>query len=46
VSTAGEQRVITMNNEITQLLLLAIFFIAAIVVADWAIRPKDPDDDD
>jgi hypothetical protein len=35
-----------MNNEISQLLLLAIFCIAAIVIADWAIRPKDRDDDD
>ncbi len=35
-----------MNNEISQLLLLAILCIAAIVIADWAMRPKDRDDDD
>jgi len=35
-----------MDNEISQLLLLAIFCVLAIVVADWAIRPKDRNDDD
>ena len=35
-----------MNNEISQLLLLAIFCVLAIVVADWAMRPKNRDDDD
>jgi hypothetical protein len=35
-----------MDNEISQLLLLAILCIAAILVADWAMRPKDHDRDD
>jgi len=35
-----------MNNEISQLLLLAIFCVVAIVLADWAMRPKNRDDDD
>jgi hypothetical protein len=35
-----------MDNEISQLLLLAIFCITAIVIADWAMRPKDRKDDD
>jgi hypothetical protein len=35
-----------MDNEISQLLLLAIFCVVAIVAADWAMRPKDRDDDD
>jgi hypothetical protein len=35
-----------MQNEISGLLLLAIFCVVAIVVADWAMRPKDRDDDD
>jgi hypothetical protein len=35
-----------MDNEISQLLLLAIFCVLAIVAADWAMRPKDRDDDD
>jgi hypothetical protein len=35
-----------MENEISQLLLLAIFCVVAIVIADWATRPKDRDDDD
>jgi hypothetical protein len=35
-----------MDNEMSQLLLLAIFCIAAIVIADWAMRPKDRNDDD
>jgi hypothetical protein len=35
-----------MDNEISELLLLAIFCVLAIVVADWAMRPKDRNDDD
>jgi len=35
-----------MQDEISQLLLLAIFCITAIVLADWAMRPKDRNDDD
>jgi hypothetical protein len=35
-----------MQNDISQLLLLAIFCVVAIVVADWVMRPKDRDDDD
>jgi hypothetical protein len=35
-----------MEGEISQLLLLAIFCVVAIVVADWAMRPSDRDDDD
>jgi len=34
-----------MDNEISQLLLIAIFFLMAILLADWATRPKDSDDD-
>jgi hypothetical protein len=34
-----------MNDEISQLLLLAILCITAIGIADWAIRPKKRDDD-
>jgi hypothetical protein len=35
-----------MNNEISELLLLAIFCITAIVAADWAMHTKNRDDDD
>jgi hypothetical protein len=35
-----------MENEISQLLLLAIFCLVAIVIADRAMRPRDRDDDD
>ena len=35
-----------MDNEISELLLIAIFFVMAILLADWATRPKDPSDDD
>ena len=35
-----------MDNEISQLLLLAIFCVLAIVLADWAMRPENRDDDD
>jgi hypothetical protein len=34
-----------MDDEISRLLLLAIFYVAAIVIADWAMQPKDPSDD-
>lgn len=35
-----------MDNEISQSLLFAILCVVAIVVADWAMRPKDRDHDD
>ena len=35
-----------MQDEISQLLLLAILCVVAIVVADWAMRPKNRNDDD
>jgi hypothetical protein len=35
-----------MENEISQLLLLAILCVVAIVIADWAMRPRDRDRDD
>lgn len=35
-----------MDNEISQLLLLAIFCVAAILIADWATRPRDRGHDD
>ena len=35
-----------MENEISQLLLLAILCVLAIVIADWAMRPSNRDDDD
>jgi cbb3-type cytochrome oxidase subunit 3 len=35
-----------MNDEISRLLLLAIFSIAVIVIADFALRRKDRDDRD
>ncbi len=35
-----------MENEISQLLLLTIFCVVAIVIADWAMRPRNRDDDD
>ena len=35
-----------MENEVSQLLLLAIFCVVATVIADWAMRPRDCDDDD
>jgi hypothetical protein len=35
-----------MESEISQLLLLAIFCVVAIVVADWAMRPRDRNDED
>jgi hypothetical protein len=35
-----------MDDEISRLLLLAIFCVAAIVIADWALRPKHRNDDD
>ena len=42
----GRTRVVTMENEISQSLLLAIFCLVAVVIADWAIQPRDRDDDD
>ena len=39
-------RTVTMDNEINQLLLLGIFCVVAIVIADWALRPRDRDQDD
>jgi hypothetical protein len=35
-----------MGNEISQLLMLAILSVVTILIADWAMRPKDraPDD--
>jgi hypothetical protein len=38
--------VVVVENEISQLLLLAISCVVAIVIADWAMRPGDRDDDD
>ena len=35
-----------MGNEINQLLMLAILGVVAILIADWAMRPKDRDDHD
>jgi hypothetical protein len=35
-----------MQDEISLLLLLAIFCITAIVLVDWAMRPKNHNDDD
>ena len=35
-----------MSDEISGLLLLAMFCVVAILMADWAMRPKDRDDDD
>jgi hypothetical protein len=35
-----------MGNEINQLLMLAILGVVAILIADWAMRPKDRKDDD
>jgi hypothetical protein len=35
-----------MDDEITRLLLLAIFYVAVLVLADWAMRPNDRGDDD
>ncbi len=35
-----------MDNGISKLLLLAIFCVVAILVADWAMRPRDRDDGD
>jgi len=35
-----------MDNEISQLLLLAILSVVAILIADWAMRPKNRDHDD
>jgi hypothetical protein len=35
-----------MDNEISQLLLFAILCVVAIVIADWAMRPKDSGHDD
>jgi hypothetical protein len=35
-----------MENEISQLLLLAIFCVVAIVIADWLMWPRNRDDDD
>jgi len=35
-----------MGNEISQLLMLAILGVVAILIADWAMRPKDRKDDD
>jgi hypothetical protein len=37
---------VIMEKEISQLLLLAIFCVVAIVIADWAMRPRDRDHDD
>jgi hypothetical protein len=35
-----------MGNEISHLLMLAILSVVAILIADWAMRPKDGDSDD
>jgi hypothetical protein len=35
-----------MENEISQLLLLAICCVVATLIADWAMRPGNRDDDD
>jgi hypothetical protein len=35
-----------MENEISELLLLAMFCVVALLIADWAMRPSDRDDDD
>jgi hypothetical protein len=35
-----------MDNEISRLLLLAIFSVVVVVIADWAMQPKDRSDDD
>ena len=35
-----------MSDEISSLLLLAMFCIVAILMADWAMRSRDRDDDD
>jgi hypothetical protein len=35
-----------MNTAISQILLFAIFCVVIIVIADWAMRPNDRDDDD
>jgi hypothetical protein len=35
-----------MKDEISCLLLLAILFLVAILMADWATRPKDRDHGD
>ena len=35
-----------MDNEISHLLLLAIFGVLAILIADWAMQPEDRDYDD
>jgi hypothetical protein len=37
---------VIMESEISQLLLLAIFCVVAIVIADWSMRPRNRDDDD
>jgi hypothetical protein len=34
-----------MSDEISCLLLLAMFCVVAILMADWAMRPRDRDDD-
>lgn len=35
-----------MEKKISQLLLLEIFWVVAIVIPDFAMRPRDRDDDD
>jgi hypothetical protein len=35
-----------MNDEISRLLLLAIFFLGTVIIADWAVRRMDRDDDE
>jgi hypothetical protein len=35
-----------MDNDINQLLLVALFCIVALLIVDWAMRPKDRDRDD
>ena len=39
-------KVVIVENEIGQLLLLAIFCVVAILIADWAMQPTHREHDD
>jgi hypothetical protein len=45
VEHSRRTKMVIMVNEISRSLLLAIFCVVLIVIANWAMRPRDHDDD-
>jgi hypothetical protein len=46
LNVIDETRAVTKENQISRLLLLAIFHVVAVLIADWAMWPKNRDDDE